>query len=362
MSEGVSEKAVGLSDLGVGAWRYLLRKTVREFLDDGCPDLAAALTYYAVLSVFPAMIALLSLVGLVGQREQTVDTLLGILRDLGASNAADTLQPTLSQLSSTSNAGLGLLVGLAAALWTASGYVGAFGRGMNRIYEVPEGRPLWKRRPLMIVVAMATVVLSAAVALALVLTGPVARAVGGAVGAGDTAVAVWNVAKWPVVLLAVMAIVATLYYATPNVRQPKVRWISLGASIAIVTWVLASSAFGFYVTHFSSYNRTYGSLAGVIVFLLWLWITNLALLFGAEVDAEMERVRELEAGIAAEENIQLPLRDTTACEKAQEKEQEDIRLGRRLRRARRRGGGDARSDDTSEGDQSEPRTREEAHP
>ncbi len=308
-----------------------MRKTVREFSDDQCTDLAAALTYYSVLALFPAAIAILSLVGLVGQGPKTVDTLLQILRDVGASSAADTLEPTLTQLSNTPNAGLALILGLAAALWSASGYVSAFGRGMNRIYEIDEGRPIWKLRPAMLLVTLITVVLTALVALGLVLTGPAAQAVGDAIGLGSTVVTVWNIAKWPVLLAVVVLIVALLYYATPNVKQPKFRWISIGAIVAILTWLLASAAFGLYVANFSSYNKTYGSLAGVIVFLLWLWITNLALLFGAELDAELERGRELQAGMPAEETIQLPARDTRKSDKAAEKERADIDRGRRIR-------------------------------
>ncbi|WP_248579344.1 YihY/virulence factor BrkB family protein [Nocardioides sp. InS609-2] len=324
------------ADLKKPSWVYVLRKTVREFSDDQCTDLAAALTYYAVLALFPAAIALLSLVGLVGQGQQTVDTLLQILRDVGASSAADTLEPTLSQLATTQSAGLALVIGLATALWSASGYVGAFGRGMNRIYEVGEGRPIWKLRPAMLLVTLVTVLLVAVVALGLVVTGPAADAVGNAIGLDSTVVTVWNIAKWPVLMAVVVLIVALLYYATPNVQQPKFRWISVGAFVAILVWVVASAAFGFYVANFSSYDKTYGSLAGVIAFLLWLWITNLALLFGAELDAELERGRQLQAGIAAEETIQLPPRDTRKTEKTAAKERDDIERGRRLRLSRGR--------------------------
>jgi membrane protein len=322
------------SDLTKPSWTYVARKTAREFSDDQCTDLAAALTYYSVLALFPAAIALLSLVGLVGQSEKTVTTLLGILRDIGASSAADTLGPTLTQLSQTQSAGIGLVVGLAVALWSASGYVGAFARGMNRIYEIDEGRPIWKLRPAMLLITLIAVCLTALVAIGLVLTGPAAQAVGDAVGLGSTAVTVWSIAKWPVLLGVVVVIVALLYYATPNVKQPKFRWISVGAVVAILTWIIASVAFGFYVANFSSYNKTYGSLAGVIVFLLWLWLTNLALLFGAELDAELERSRELQSGLPAEEVIQLPPRDTKKSEKAAKKEQEDIERGRALRLSR----------------------------
>jgi membrane protein len=257
--------------------------------------------------------------------------MLQIMSDTGLAGVAKTLGPTLQQLTNTPGAGLALVIGLASALWSASGYVGSFGRAMNRVYEIREGRPVWKLRPVMLLVTLVSVLLVAVVALALVVSGPVAESVGNVVGLGSTTVTVWNIAKWPVMLAIVVFIVALLYYATPNVKQPKFRWLSIGALVAILVWVLASAAFGFYVANFSSYNKTYGSLAGVIVFLLWLWLTNLALLFGAELDAELERGRELQAGVAAEETVQLPPRDTRNIEKAEEKEQKDFARARQLR-------------------------------
>ena len=316
-------------DLTKPSWTYVVRRTMREFSSDQCTDLAAALTYYAVLALFPALVAVLSLVGLVGQGPKTAQTIIGVLNQIGLSSK--TLETTITQLAHTPGAGLALVIGLATALWSASGYVGSFGRAMNRIYEVGEGRPVWKLRPVMLLVTLITVVLAAAVALALIVTGPAAQAVGDAAGFGSTAVLVWNVAKWPVMLGVVIVIVALLYYATPNVRQPKFRWLSVGAVFAIIVWVVASAAFGFYVANFSSYNKTYGSLAGVVVFLLWLWLTNLALLFGAELDAELERGRQLQAGLVAEETLQLPPRDTKKIDKAAEKERDDVARGRRLR-------------------------------
>ncbi|MBA3310881.1 MAG: YihY/virulence factor BrkB family protein [Nocardioidaceae bacterium] len=326
-----SDKPDSPRDMKKPSLIYVARKTMREFSKDQCTDLAAALTYYSVLALFPALIALLSLVGLVGQGPKTVDTLLGILSDVGASSVAGTLEAPLTQLSQTPGAGLALIIGLAAALWSASGYVGAFGRAMNRMYEIEEGRPVWKLRPVMLLVTLITVLLAALVLLALIISGPAATAVGSALGLGSTVVTIWSIAKWPVLLVVVILIVALLYYATPNVKQPKFRWISVGAVFAIVVWVLASAAFGFYVANFSSYNKTYGSLAGVIVFLLWLWITNLALLFGAELDAELERGRELQSGLEAEETVQLPPRDTRNIEKAEKKHEEDVARGRQLR-------------------------------
>nr|BFF16725.1 hypothetical protein GCM10025730_02460 [Promicromonospora thailandica] len=219
------------------------------------------------------------------------------------------------------------------ALWSASGYVGAFGRAMNRVYGIDEGRPVWKLRPVMLLVTVVAVVIAALVVAALALSGSLARAVGDAVGLGSTTVTIWNIAKWPVVLLLVIVLVAILYHVTPNVRQPKMRWVSVGAVVAILGWLVASAAFGLYVATFASYDATYGSLAGLIVFLLWLWITNLALLLGAELDAELERGRELQGGIAAEETLRLPPKDARASEKREAKRQEEIERGRHLREA-----------------------------
>lgn len=319
------------ADLEKRSWMYVARKTWREFSDDQCADLAAALTYYAVLSIFPAAIALTSLLGLVGRAEESVDTVLEVLDPLVSEDMLGTIEPALTTISQSQSAGLALLLGLAGALWTASGYVGAFGRAMNRIYEIPEGRPFWKLRPVMLLITVVSLALMAAVLLMLVVSGPVAQSIGDVIGLGDAALTAWGIAKWPVLAATVVLVVALLYYATPNVKQPKFRWISVGALVAIVVWVLASVAFGFYVANFASYNKTYGSLAGVIVALLYLWLTNLALLFGAEVDSELERGRQLQAGIAAEEELQLPARDTRTIRKAEKKEAEDIARGRRIR-------------------------------
>ena len=342
--EGQPDKPASPGEVKAPTWKYTARKSLGEFTKDQCTDLAAALTYYAVLALFPAIIALLSLVGLVGQSQQTVSTLVQVLTDVGAGSVASTLEPTLTTLANTPGAGVALVIGLATALWSASGYVNSFSRAMNRIYEIEEGRPIWKLRPVMLLITLVAVVLVAVVMLALILTGPAASAVGSALGLGSTVVTVWGYAKWPVLLAMVVLIVAILYWATPNVKQPKFRWVSMGAVVVILVWVLATAAFGFYVANFSSYNATYGSLAGVIVFLLWVWITNLALLFGAEIDAEMERGRELQAGVAAEESVQLPARDTTKIEKNEAKRREDVERGRALRTSR----GESQDPDDSE--------------
>lgn len=320
------------NDLRKRSWTYALRSSVREFSRDQCMDLAAALTYYAVLASAPAALALVSVLGLVGDPEQTANKVLDVVGSIVPEDANAVIEPIIEQVTSgAGKAGVALVVGLVVALWSASGYVGAFGRALNRIYDVDEGRPVWKLRPLLLGITLLTVVLAAVVMATLVLSGPVARAIGEAIGLGDAAITVWNVAKWPVVVLLVIVIVAVLYHATPNVRRPRFRWIGVGAVVAILVWVLASAPFGFYVSNFGSYGSTYGTLAGIIVFLLWLWITNLALLFGAELDAALERGRELRSGLPAEESVQLPPRDTRASEKRERKRRKDVARGRSIR-------------------------------
>jgi membrane protein len=320
-----------LSDLPKRSWFYVLRRTIRGFRDDECTDLAAALTYYSVLAIFPGLLAVISTLGLFGAGTDSVKTILDVLDPLVDDSTLDSVRGPLEELAISEAAGATFVAGLAGALWSASGYVGAFTRAMNRVYGVEEGRPIWKLRPLQVLITLVTVALCIVGLVILLVSGPVARSVGDAIGVGDTAVDVWDVAKWPGLALVVILVVALLYYVTPNVRQPRFRWISPGAFVAILVWVAVSVGFAFYVANFSSYNRTYGSLAGVIVALLWLWLTNLALLFGAELDAELERGRELQAGLPAEESIQLPLRDDRGVLKAERKRRDAIEDARELR-------------------------------
>jgi membrane protein len=284
-----------------------IKRTFTEFSEDNLSDWAAALTYYGILALFPALIALVSLVGLFGDPASTTKTLTQIVTKIGPSSAAQTLSgPIQSITSNQSAAGFALVLGLAAALWSASGYVGAFMRASNIIYETPEGRPIWKLRPLQILVTLVMVILAAIVGLSVVLTGPIVSAVASPLGLSSTAVTVWNYAKWPVLVVIVLLMVAVLYYATPNVKIRTFKWVSGGAVFALAIWLVASLLFGFYVANFGSYNKTYGTLAGVIVFLVWLWITNAALLLGAELNAERERTTELKEGVpGAEREIQL---------------------------------------------------------
>ncbi|MFD1213993.1 YihY/virulence factor BrkB family protein [Arthrobacter sp. GCM10027362] len=313
------------------SWMYIFRKAVREFSADQCTDLAAALTYYTVLSLFPALLAMVSLLGIVGQSEQTTAAMLDLLQRLAPGEAARVLQQPIQQLTASHAAGLALAVGLVGALWSASGYVGAFGRAMNRIYEVDEGRPFWKLRPVMLLITVILVVLAALMLVMLVVSGPIASTIGGFFGMDEVAVTVWNIAKWPVLVFAAVLAIALLYYATPNVKQPKFRWVSMGAFIALLVLGATTAGFAFYVANFSNYNRTYGAIGGVIVLLLWLYLANLSLLFGAEFDAETERGRQLQAGIEAEETLQLPPRDHRRAEKQQRQARDDVARGRLLR-------------------------------
>ena len=285
------------ADLRPRGWFSVLKRTVTEFRDDNLTDWAAALTYYTVLSVFPALIALVSIVGLAGQNPQTTNALLKIIDDIGPSSAVDTFRgPIHALVANKSGAGVALVIGLALALWSASSYVGAFFRASNAIYERDEGRPFWKLRPTQLAVTLVMVLLVALVGIAIVLTGPLASAVAKPIGLGSAAVTAWNIAKWPVLLAVVMLMLAILYYWAPNARPPKFRWITPGSVLAVIVWIGASAAFAVYIANFGAYNKTYGSLAGVVIGLIWLWISNVAVLLGQELNAELERERELQAG------------------------------------------------------------------
>lgn len=326
-----SRKPDDPTDVTKPSWKYIAKKTLREFTKDQCPDLAASLTYYAVLSLFPALLALVSMLGIFGQADKTTGALLEIVQGFAPADTVEAIREPIQKLTSSPAAGLTLVIGLLTALWSASGYVGAFARAMNRVYEIDEGRPFVKLRGTVLGVTIVNLLIVVVLAAMLVLTGPVAESVGNAVGLGGAFLTVWNILKWPVMVALVVMAIAILYYATPNVKQPKFRWMSLGSFIALVIFLLASLGFALYVANFSSYNETYGTIGGVIVSLLWLWILNMSLLFGAEFDAEMERGRQLQAGIEAEETIQLPPRDTKQSEKLQAREEEDVRRGRELR-------------------------------
>ena len=296
------------TDLPKRSWGAVLKRTAKEFSDDNITDWSAALTYYSVLSLFPALLVLVALLGLAGG-QKTTQALLDIVNQLGPASAVETFRPAIEGvISSKGGAGALFGVGLLGAIWSASGYIGAFFRAANSIWEIEEGRGPVKLIPLRIGVTVLMLILVAVVVLALVVSGPVAEAVGNVVGLGDTAVTVWSIAKWPILLLIVSGLVAFLYYVAPNARLPGFRWVTPGGFLAVLLAIAASAGFGLYVANFGSYDATYGALGGVIVFLLWLWIINNALLFGSELDAELERSRELHAGMDAEEELKLPPR------------------------------------------------------
>lgn len=280
-----------MNDLRAGSWIGVLKRTVSEFSEDNLTDWAAALTYYAVLAIFPALIVLVSVLGLIG--ESVTKPLIDNLGTVAPGPAKEIVTSAIRNIEGSQGAaGVFFVVGLLAAIWSASGYIAAFMRASNAIYDIEEGRPLWKTLPLRVGLTVLLMVLTAVCAIGVTLSGGLAHQAGNLIGVGDTAVQVWNLAKWPVLLLFVSFLFAVLYWAAPNVKQPGFRWITPGAVLAVIGWVIASAAFAFYVGNFGSYNKTYGALAGPIVFLIWLWITNLLILLGAELNAELERGRE----------------------------------------------------------------------
>ena len=302
------------TDLSGRSWWLTLKRTVAEFQEDNLTDWAAALTYYGLLALFPALIALVSIVGLVMDPKTLTKAMTDVIGELGPTSAVDTFKGPINSIAGSNKAGVVLLIlGVVGALFSASGYIGAFSRASNNIYETREGRPVYKLRPIQMLIALAMILLLALVLVALVVSGPIARAVGEAIGIGETGLTVWNIAKWPVLLVVVLFMISVLYYTSPNAKLPKFQWVSPGGLLAVVTWILASALFALYVANFGSYNKTYGTLGGVVTLLIWMWITNLAVLFGAELNSELERSRELVAGTpGAEQELQLPPREPPA--------------------------------------------------
>jgi membrane protein len=277
----------------------VLKRTGKQFQEDNLTDWAAALTYYGILSIFPGLLALVSSLSFLGKSATT--TVIDTLQQFMPGPAKPIIKPAIDNLQNAKGAAsIAAIFGIALALWSASGYIAAFMRAANAIYDVPEGRPIWKTIPLRLGVTVVMVVLLALSAFAVVVTGGLATEVGKLLGVGGSAVTVWDIAKWPVLLLIVSFMFSILYWAAPNVKHRGFRWLSPGAAFAVLVWVVASALFAFYVANFSSYNKTYGALASVVIFLVWLWISNLALLLGAEWNAELERARQIEAGHPAD--------------------------------------------------------------
>lgn len=297
-----------LTDLSDSSWRGVLKRSVKEFSDDNLSDWAAALTYRGVLTLAPSVLIMVSVLGLLGK--STTDKLLTNIGELTPGGVQSVLQQIVASVQQRNSAGLAAVLGLVLALWSASGYVAAFMRASNAIYEMGEGRPVWKTIPIRIGITLAMVVLGLLAAVIVVFSGPLADRTGHAIGLGSTALTVWSIAKWPVLIVIVSLMLAILYYAAPNVKQPGVQWISPGGVLAVLIWIVASALFALYVTHFGSYNKTYGSLASVIIFLVWLWLTNVAILLGAEFNAELQHARAIQAGLRPEQTPFAEPRDT----------------------------------------------------
>jgi membrane protein len=303
----------GPTDLSRRSWWQVLRRTVRGFQRDDLIDWAAALTYYSVMSIFPGIVVLMSLLGFLGPAP--TKALVDNIQQMAPGPARDLVLKAIQELQGSSHlAGPFAVVGLLIALWTASGYIGAFIRASNEIYGVEEGRPIRKTIPLQLALTLGVVVLLVICAVGVVLTGTLAERVGQLLGIGSTGVLIFDIAKWPVLAILVSLAFALLYWACPNVRHPGFRWLTPGSALAVVLWVVASAGFALYVANFSSYNKTYGSLAGVVVFLIWLWISNLVVLLGAEFDAELARGQQIAEGQPPEQEPFLPPRDTSAMD------------------------------------------------
>ena len=299
-----------MSDLPDGAWRRIARRTFDQYQADGITNLAAALTYRSVLSLFPGLIALIALLGVLGQYPQTFDAVLNILSSVAPPSTVQTVSGPVRQIIiHKGGAGALLGVGLAGVVWAASGYVGTFSWAANVLWEAKRGRSWYRQWPFNVAVTLVALVLITAVLLALVLSGPVANSVGRQIGVGSTGLAIWSIAKWPAIVAVVTFMISGLYYVAPNVRPPSWRWLTPGAVLAVIAWVFTSLGFAFYLASFGSYNKVYGTLGAIVTFLIWVWLSNIAALLGIELDAEIERDRELAAHEpGAAERIQLPLR------------------------------------------------------
>ncbi|MEU4161125.1 YihY/virulence factor BrkB family protein [Actinoplanes sp. NPDC026670] len=294
-----------------------IKRTFKQFSEDNISDWAAALTYYGVLSIFPAAVVLVSMLGLLGTDGQK--TVTDAVNDLTPNAQLRSLVDTvLTQVGDSGAAGFAAIIGLVVAFWSASGYVAAFMRASNAVYDVPEGRPIWKTLPIRVGVTAVIGIMLIASAAIVIFTGELSRVVGERLGFGGVAVTTWNIVKWPVLVVLVSLMFALLYWASPNAKTGGFRWITPGGIFAVVLWVAASGAFAFYLANFASYDKTYGTLAGVIAFLVWLWISNMAILLGAELDAELERGRAIAAGHPADDEPFLELRDTRKIKKGSE--------------------------------------------
>lgn len=317
------------TELPAGGWKAILRRSIQQFKHDDVTDRAAALTYFGVLAIFPGLLVLVSIMGLLGR--SNVQSLLNNLKQVAPGGVSTFMHTVLTQVQGRAGAAtIGAIVGVIVALWSASGYIAAFMRASNAIYDVDEGRPIWRTAPVRLGVTVAVVIMLVACSLIVVITGSVAKQVGHMLGLGNDLVLVWQIAKWPVLLVIVSMMFSLLYWACPNVKQPGFKWITPGGVLAVVVWLVASGLFALYVAFSSSYNKTYGSLAAIIIFLVWLWISNIAILLGVEFNAESQRQRLVEAGMPQDVEPFVDVRDTAKLDDA---ERERVAEAGRVRRA-----------------------------
>ena len=331
MTEAATEEEPSPNDLDARSWKFVARSVLRKFGADGAGDIAAGLTFHALLALIPAIMVIVSIVSLLGKESETVGLVLEVARTVASPEVAKGLASLVDALADSSIAGLALVTGLALTIWAGARYIAVLGRGMNRIYEVDEGRPGWALKLMQLGVSIVLLAAVWAAAAVLTLTEPVASAIGDALSLGDSVLIAWQIIRWPLLAALVVAAVAFVYDRAPNVKHPKFRWVSLGAGTAIIVLLSATALFSLYVSTIVDYDRVYGPLAGAIIFLLWLWIANLALMLGVEFDAGVERARELRAGEPAEYRVQLPLRDSTQVEAKQRRATEEVREAREIR-------------------------------
>lgn len=326
-------RAAASARYGRMPWRYVLGRTLREYGRDGCSDLAAGLTYFAVLSALPALLALVSVLGLLGAGGEGSKALLDVVNALAPEQVRPVLSELVAQLTSSTAAGIGLVIGVIGAIWSASGYVGAFTRAVNRVYGVAEGRAALALRSRQLLVTVVVLALTVFVVLALVLSGPLAHSIGAALGVGDAVFTTWQAVKWPLIGVSVVIAVAVLFFGTPNLKRLRVRYVAMGAAFAVIVMLLGSLVFGFYAATFANYNRVYGAVGGLIVALLWVWLANLAMVVGAVLGSELERGHELSIGVAAEERVRLQARGDGAAVRAEQRLRSDLLVGAAIRTA-----------------------------
>lgn len=284
----------------------ILKRTLVAFYDDQMTHHAAALTYYALMSLLPTMLLCVSLLGLLGQYPATYDAILDYLRDLVPQSTLGAVDAALrGALRSEGTAAGALAVSVLVALYGTTGLLEAARRALNVVFDARQGRSFLRRKATDVA---STVVLVGLILVTLVFVfvgGGLARDIFDALGLGSTAVSAWRAARWPAAYLVATLVFAFLYYVTPDVKQRAFHWITPGAVVGVALWLLASIGFSLYLSHFTSFNATYGSLGAALVLVVWLWLTNVALLFGAELNAEIEREKELSEGVPASETLAL---------------------------------------------------------